>query len=565
MLPGLVSTVLSTGVALVLGVAAARLTLPLWRGRAHVGAAYGVGGIGLVSMAVFVGYWMHPALGAVVAIALMATAIAIIIATRAWRLVAAGWPVLALTVAVLLCYLGLLYFWGSDAESYGSVYWHFGDLGLPPDNTLPFLFSDTIAAGTPTHHFFEDWNGSDRPPLQAGFLLLIRSLTSFTGGVSTFSFGASVVCQLLWVPVLFAALRSVGTARRAAFIAVVFAAATGTVLFNTLYTWPKLLSAAFVISACVVLIDAIRRPRAFRAAFPAAVVLFVLGMLSHGAAAFSLPLVIWLGVLSYRRQPPRRVLASSAVALGAGLLVYLPWLAFQRFADPPGDRLLKWHLLGITRPDGRSFGAALVDQFSALTPGEWIAARLQNLDTVFEPNPFSGVSCLCEESVLGRRSTEFFTTTTALGIALPLIVAILLLLLVRRARGVALSSADGGFVAAVAASVACVLFWCLLMYGGGTTVVHQGSHVWILLLLAAPIAWLARRRRTRWIAWAAVAVHGAVAVLVYLPQPTGSTGAQPGAAIMAAIGVALAALAWRGLSPAPLFRRPVVRRTPTSR
>ena len=30
------------------------------------------------------------------------------------------------------------------------------------------------------------------------------------------------------------------------------------------------------------------------------------------------------------------------------LVLYAPWLAYQRLYDPPGDRLLKWHLAGVT-------------------------------------------------------------------------------------------------------------------------------------------------------------------------------------------------------------------------
>src|SRR6185295_10615381 len=67
-----------------------------------------------------------------------------------------------------------------------------------------------------------------------------------------------------------------------------------------------------------------------------------LAWLSHGGAAFSLiavaPWVLW----RVFRGEGRAWLAAAAVFL----LLAVPWFAYQRFYDPPGDRLLKWHLGG---------------------------------------------------------------------------------------------------------------------------------------------------------------------------------------------------------------------------
>ena len=60
-------------------------------------------------------------------------------------------------------------------------------------------------------------------------------------------------------------------------------------------------------------------------------------MLAHGASAFFLlPL---LGLAAWRGLPSWRWLGAAALV---GVVLLAPWSAYQRFADPPGDRLLKW-------------------------------------------------------------------------------------------------------------------------------------------------------------------------------------------------------------------------------
>ena len=520
----LASAALAGAIAALVIAAGASLAAPLASGRDHVRLAFGIGGLGLASLLVFIGYWMHPILGAVLSVLVIVGSAVRLIARRAWRSLAAALPILLGTGGVVVVYVAAVCLWSPAEAGFAIVTTHFSDLGLPSDSIIPFLFSDRLASGLPTHLLIDDWNGSDRPPLQSGFLLLERVLVAPLGAEATAAAGAGIVAQALWVPALFAALRSAGLTRAAGWVTVAFVALSGTVFVNTVYTWPKLLSAALVLCACVMLVDAIRRPRAFPVAFPAAVVLFVLGMLAHGAAAFAAPLLVLLGLIAYRRQPRRAVVWTTAIALGAGALAYLPWLLYQRLADPPGDRLVKWHLAGAVALDDRSAGQALADAYSSLTPLTWLQGRLGNLLTIVHPNLLEGAP-----SPLLRRSAEFFTTTTSLGLSLVFMLAILLALVVRRRP---LGLADRLLLFVLAASTASIALWALLMFTPGSTIAHQGSHVWVLLLLAAPIAWLLRRHRR--LTLAALGAQALLFGLVYLPQP------QPGPLSLAAVAVGLA-------------------------
>jgi len=61
------------------------------------------------------------------------------------------------------------------------------------------------------------------------------------------------------------------------------------------------------------------------------------------------------------------------------LALYLPWMLFQTLIDPPGNRLLKWHLAGVQEVDGRNFLTALRDSYGALSWHDYLQGKLLNI------------------------------------------------------------------------------------------------------------------------------------------------------------------------------------------
>lgn len=493
------------------------ITRPIWQGRDYLAISYGIGGLGLASLLTFIAYWLHPRLGMVISFALILGCLVYLGAVRVWRYWSGAFPLALLTIGVLFGYLSILYFRTSVVTDFFLVTQTLSDLWKAPDHLIPFLFSDRLAAGASTSLVIGDWNGSDRPPLLAGFLLLNRGFAEIAGGPTVSAFGAGVVAQALWIPALYAFLRSIGVAKTQALFGILLAGATGASLVNSLYTWPKMLSAALVLCSGAVLFGAIRRPKTFGLNFSLAVVLFALAMLAHGAAGFTLPFVVAIGLFVYRRQAWGSIVRWTGVAAGLGLLTYAPWIVYQRFVDPPGDRLLKWHLAGVIPPeDPRSFLEAFFDSYGKLSPTEWLSGRLANLGTALNPNPFSGIDCLCSDAIHARRDIEFYTTTGAVGIAFPLIGIIAVLIAVRALRFRTIRIEDRQFLFLVGISLLCILFWCIAMFIPGSTVVHQGSQLWVLLLAASPAVWLATRHKA--LAVVMVSAQFAVTLILYLPM-----------------------------------------------
>lgn len=514
----LLAVVACTSLMGLFGLATAQVTVPLWRHRPALALPCAILGACLMMWAAFLVTWLAPPAGPYFAHFAAVFALAYCLAKRSWRLLTHTAPIAFATAGVGLTYVGLMYLWRSGVADFSLASTRFvaNRTPMPADHLIPNLFASRIRAGESTHLLIGDWNGSDRPPLQSGWILLNDSLFSrlgFEGDVLPFA--AGVVAQLLWVPAVYALLRAVGVGSRSSLIAVLFTAATGTLLTYTIYTWPKLLSAALVCLAMALLIDTARRRGGFVLGAVLAAVLFALAMLAHSAAALTLPAVGALGLLMLRGQSVRTKVLTTMTAAATAVAVYAPWTFFQRFSDPPGDRLLKWHLAGVVPIDGRSVLEALIDSYSRISLADYLAARWLNLTTIINLDLGVGLGPFSEAGIGDRRAHEFFDTSIALGLGMPLVVLMGAILVVHRFRTGELPPMWRGVGWLVVLMLPCIALWSLVFFAGGTTTVNAGSHLWIVILLAAPAAWLASVRP--WLAALACLAHLLLVLAVYVP------------------------------------------------
>ena len=420
---------------------------------------------------------------------------------------------------------------------------------LPPDNDLPRYFSDWFYAhghDGPAPPY-GDWLSSDRPPLQIGYILAERPFSWDTAGLRYELLG--VVAQQLWVLGMWAVLRAARIHPAARGLAMLAAMVSDVAILHGFYVWPKLLAATFALAALAIVISpswSQWRRNAFVAALFA--VLCGLAMLSHGASAFFLlPLIV---IALFRGVPSRRWLAVAAVA---GALTLGPWSAYQHYADPPGDRLLKWQLGGVLAVNDDGTLETIVDGYRRAGVDGTISNKVANLRMIVGIDQAragwdSATRSLDEGSLSGAvtavRSPRFFSLFLALGLFLLAPVAMAF----RRVRG-----SPGGpewrFAVAMLAFCALVtLVWALLMFGGAdATSVHVGSlAVPLLAIAAAAVGLYAVSRR---LAIAAVALNALTVLVLYVPSltPVAGTSYSPVAAVVAALSlVAFAFLCLRG-------------------
>lgn len=502
------------------GTAAAR-----WLGLgAALSLPVGFGCTALAGMVAFCGWWVSRAVGDTVSLALVIGAVALAAAqlsnAHARHTMRASLPATLAMLLLAAAWLCLVHAAGVPAA---TRFTH----PLPIDDQLPRIFADRVASGNLAGPIAGDWLMSDRPPLQAGVLLLFRPLGSGSGLAGE---TVATLCQLMWLPALIALGQALALGRRNIAIGVAFAATSGFFLLNSVYTWPKFMAAALFLTAVAIMVDGTRAPSGKPIRTSAAIgTLLSLAVLAHGGAWFS---ILALPALPLAWTTLRRIgIRGAVVSALAFVAVAAPWSAYKQFVDPPGNRLMKWHLAGATEVDGRSSLEAIGDAYARTPVAELWHTRVVNFQFV--------------TGMLGRnpderwgdyiRRLQFFHLVPAVG--LPLLGVVWLVL--TRSRG---RKADPGSVGLIAHAAATVLVWIVLMFQLGGTIVHQGGYAPLAVLI-----FLGGAAIGRWpvAAMAAVAIlHVALFLAGWILTTPGAGGSSldpflmSAAALLSALGIA---------------------------
>ncbi len=435
----------------------------------------------LAGYAVFWAYFASPAIGRALSVGtLLAAWLAGVLPGGPFERRDREWLLAACAAGLIgSLYLGLLHLYPAHLDFYDLAANRFV-VGSPGDGRLPFDFADLLYHGQRPRELGAGWLTSDRPPLQEGWQLIGWPATAAMGFADqTASATASVWFQLSWVLGLYGLLRSAGIPVARALSWAAAASLNGFFLFHTLFTWPKLSAGAFVCGAFGLWVlggsPSALRGRVMGGLFAA------LAFLSHGGAAFSLiPFIPWIAWRLYRREVAPWILAALVFSLLAA-----PWLAYQRYYAPPGNRLLKWHLAGQTEIDARPLSQAVADAYRGLSWEQVLDRKARNLALQFNGD-WAGDSPGPPGSVENRRMHEYYHAFWALGVwnlAAPLVAVSLLGGAFRRrlSESARWQAALGAWIAASMAA------WCVLMFDG--TVVPTGSLALMISMFALSAFW----------------------------------------------------------------------------
>jgi hypothetical protein len=338
---------------------------------------------------------------------------------------------------------------------------------LPFDPVIPAEIGNRLFENESLQPFMLDWRSSDRPPLQAGLYLLVLpwlKLVQLPPGLGYQCVGT--LLQLFWIPSAWLICRSLDQSRRSAVASILIVATVGFFVANSVYVWPKLLAAAFVIFAGLILLG---RHIPTGGSLLAGASL-ALGFLSHGSAAFSILALFPLLV------PWRSRWKIFAATLLVSAVLVAPWTAYQKFYDPPGDRLLKWHLAGVIDLDNRSFGRSFRDAYQAITWHDWLHAKTENVATLLKGS-FTDIANVFTSVSKKRRSEEFFYLVRALGV-LNLAAIVGLIGWLRHFRNI---KTDVVRSRLLGWSIITIGIWIAAMFLPGSTVLHHGSYATMLV------------------------------------------------------------------------------------
>ncbi|HJT78133.1 MAG TPA: hypothetical protein VJ739_13095 [Gemmataceae bacterium] len=533
---------LAPGLALALGFGR-RLAL-----RASYVAILGAAFSCLLGYAVFWAYFFNPPLGRAAGFALAVlgpTGLVLLLLTAAPARAQLRSPdllaPLGLWLAASLFYTGVLFAADLDLPNGNQARARFTSALLPPDDALPLLLAHRLYAGADPRHLLADWHSSDRPPLQAGLVLAQAPVVAALGERVTFYYPLlGCVVQCSWIAAAWAVLRVLTASGPRLAVALLCLVFSGFGLVHSVYVWPKMLAAALALFPFALLLERLlqgRRPTGTDMALAGLGV--GLGSLAHGGAGlFS----VCLGVFLVRPRTcpgPRRLLAGAAVLLA----LMLPWLAYQRYYDPPGNRLAKIHLAGAPDIDDRPVTQALLDGYRRVGLLGTFRNKAENVKALFVEDdrvlfggrpPWQGDA---DDPLGGWRRWQFHQLFVALGVFnagwLVPVVALLRRRRLPRAERWALGFGLVGLA-----------LWVLLLFGPGATVIHHGPFAVFLLLFALLTFWVAGM--PPYLSGPLVALHvaGFLAVDVFA-SPANAFGLANGPLIVVAAGFA-AALAWVG-------------------
>jgi hypothetical protein len=295
--------------------------------------------------------------------------------------------------------------------------------------------------------------------------------------------------QSLWTFPVWLLLRAfrIGAVTAATVIAAVYF--TGFTMVNTFFVWPKLLAAAYFIAFAIPVL--LSRYLPGRANWPLrCLTAFLLSasLLAHGGSAFALSgilLYILFQALTLRRVPGRVGLLKNACLVTLLTVVfYSPWIGYQKFVDPPGDRLLKYHLADVQPITNDSAAKVILDAYRKQTFTEFLRAKQENIVALFgHESEFLQTlpRFLNVDAKLQIRGLEFFFFLPSLGLLAFGIAGLL-------HPKVLASGGSSRRQLAVAHKLllcsVCILGpFILLMFKPDSTRLHQGTYAMVILAI----------------------------------------------------------------------------------
>lgn len=242
------------------------------------------------------------------------------------------------------------------------------------DNKIPGMFARALEHKQqlrPT--LLNGWQGSDRPPIATG---LIRVLSPISHSREP-DFFVLVACSSVLIVAVVMLVEVLWDSRNLGIVVSISVFFAPGIFVNTIYTWPKIIAASLTIVAIALLIQLKNERDSSQPYLLLAVVALVLSLLAHGSSVYVLPAFLLIAL-----SVPRSFLVLTKTLFFSSLM-YLPWYGYQKIWDPPGDRLLYWHLAGELGGGDGSIIRTIILKYQNLGLAEILWNKFHNFEALF--------------------------------------------------------------------------------------------------------------------------------------------------------------------------------------
>ncbi|MBF6025973.1 hypothetical protein [Lysobacter niastensis] len=355
--------------------------------------------MGLIGFAQFFVYWYERHVGLLFSLILVTTGTGALVREWVGRRSQASMSADLRPVVFALCVwlaTAVGYFALASMVDSGAGPWEMNGRFTPArwstDNQLPGFVSRVLVSGN--HEDLSDfsvWSLADRPPLSYGWHAALHDIFERLGRLNdgtmllpTFQLAIGVVLNTVWAAFLALVLPGLGMSRLRVMLTIAILALCPLFIFNSLFTWPKLLSGTLTLAAAWILLGLEKptlRLRDDDVGLATAAALSALGLLTHGGSAFGILAMLALAVF-YRGLPSIR---GASIAFAVAVALMLPWNLWQASTHFSGNALVKFAFAGTFGFDERELGVldTILRSYRELGMEAWLAKKRDGLLTIF--------------------------------------------------------------------------------------------------------------------------------------------------------------------------------------
>jgi hypothetical protein len=248
------------------------------------------------------------------------------------------------------------------------------------DNELPLVYALKIL-GLPQSFIWQNWDVYTRPPLQTAFFLMLSPISIERDSYQTLG----IILQTSYILGIWVALKSFRINQFAINQAIFFCIFSIFSLMNSVFIWPKLLSAGYAFLAIGVI--ASNKGKLSPQKFALLGACLGLLMLSHGGGFFAAAgiLITWFSIFissSYNKLNFGKSFKACSMFIFALLFFLAPWIVYSSINGQDPSQQIKWHLGGwLPSPDSYNIGSleAIISGYKKLSFYEVIQNKLHNL------------------------------------------------------------------------------------------------------------------------------------------------------------------------------------------